>query len=533
MKEQVGEIDGTPKKRMYWSIISDYSLETALAELIDNAIDNWSKAGRRSELVVELTLNSEDQSIVVDDNAGGVPELDHPQLISPGLSSNDPSGISIGVFGVGSKRAVVALAKNIRIQTRHGSGKTFQFDIDEQWFLDSTWLLPKFEAGPISQSSTRIELSRLRIPITPESPKSLSDKLGATYARFLSEGRFRLLVNHRIVKCKLFDRWSFPPNFEPICVRGKIQDSDGETTEYAMTAGLVDTDAFKNGECGVYFYCNDRLIAQAVQDPEVGFVRGQAGVPHGEAALARLVCEFRGPAKSMPWNSFKTGINYHHRTYRAVRDMLIEKMSYFASLSRRLAKHKETEVFAFNAGKVRDVAVAESKEMQAIPLPPLPKVRKDRVEHLLTANRTLIREKPWTLGLVESVAAVEIISRLKTIQTKNRIALLLLDSAFEIGLKEFLVHQKKEEIKEADLQKYFRVGGRPEAWKKVKELLLPETFGVVVETNIEHLYRLRNKLVHQLATTEPTAGEVESARDAVERVLTRLFEISFAEATID
>jgi len=518
---------------MYWSIISDYDLETALAELIDNAIDNWSKLGRKDELVVELTVNGEDQSIIVTDNAGGVPELDHEQLISPGQSSNDPSGVSIGVFGVGSKRAVVALAKNIRIQTRHGNGKTYQFDIDEQWFQDTTWFLPKFESDPITRNSTRIELSRLRIPLTSESARLLSEKFGATYAHFLSATKFRLLVNRRLIKCRLFQEWSFPPNYEPVCISGKIQDSNDEIIEYRLTAGLVGGDAFTKGECGVYFYCNDRLIAEAVQDPEVGFVRGQAGVPHGEAALARLICEFRGPAKSMPWNSFKTGINYHHRTYRAIRELLIEKMAYFASLSRRLAKHKETEVFAFKTGSTRNVSVDESREMPAIPLPPLPKTRKDRVEHLLSANRMLIREKPWTLGLVESVAAVEIISRLKTIQTKNRIALLLLDSAFEIGLKEFLVHQKKEEIKEVELQKYFRIGGRPEAWKKVKELILPETFGAVVETNIEHLYRLRNKFVHQIVTTEPSTGEVESARDAVERVLTRLFEITFHEAPVD
>jgi len=533
MKEQVGEIDGTPDKRMYWSIISDYDLDTALAELIDNAIDNWTKLGRKEELVVDVILNGDDQSITITDNAGGVAEDDHEQLISPGLSSNNPNDPSIGVFGVGSKRAVVALAKNIRIQTRHQNGKTFQFDIDEQWFDDPSWALPKFETDSISRGSTRIDLSRLRIPITPESSKALPFKLGKTYAHFLTTANFRLLVNRRLVSPKAFEGWSFPPSYEPIRATGTIPDTEGGIVEYELTAGLISCKPFQDGEDGVYFYCNGRLIAEAVHDPEVGFVPGQAGIPHGEAALARVVCRLIGPAKLMPWNSFKTGINYHHKTYRALRDQLIERMSYFASLSRRLSKTKDADVFQYASGTIRELRLDQVDSIQAVSLPPLPKVRKDRVEHLLASNRVLIREKPWTLGLVESIAAVELISRQKNLQTKNRIALLLLDSALEIGLKEYLVHQKRAEIREADLQRFFRSGGRPEAWIKVKEILLPDTVGPVVETNIEHFYRIRNKLVHQIATTEPTTNDVQSARDAVERVLALLFGINFGEPTLD
>jgi hypothetical protein len=45
---------------------------------------------------------------------------------------------------------------------------------------------------------------------------------------------------------------------------------------------------------------------------------------------------------------------------------------------------------------------------------------------------------PWAVGLVESMAAVDVITR-QGFDTKNRIALILLDSNFEIALKEFIV----------------------------------------------------------------------------------------------
>jgi len=55
-KTEIGPLDGTPVKRMFWSIISDYDLKTALCELIDNAIDMWvlSKSKKPLSIVVLL-----------------------------------------------------------------------------------------------------------------------------------------------------------------------------------------------------------------------------------------------------------------------------------------------------------------------------------------------------------------------------------------------------------------------------------------------------------------------------------------------
>ena len=40
-KTELDIIDGTPEKRLFLSIISDYDLRTGLCELIDNALDLW------------------------------------------------------------------------------------------------------------------------------------------------------------------------------------------------------------------------------------------------------------------------------------------------------------------------------------------------------------------------------------------------------------------------------------------------------------------------------------------------------------
>ena len=53
-KTEIGPIDGTLLKRMFWSIISDYDLKTGICELVDNAIDLWTASGKK-KLRLDLT----------------------------------------------------------------------------------------------------------------------------------------------------------------------------------------------------------------------------------------------------------------------------------------------------------------------------------------------------------------------------------------------------------------------------------------------------------------------------------------------
>src|SRR5262245_55459967 len=108
-KTEAATLDGTPEKRMFWSIISDYDLRTALCELVDNAIDLWMADEKRSDSKVRVALDGERQLISVCDDAGGVRRDDLRLLITPGGSRSDPTSEMIGIFGVGSKRAGIAL----------------------------------------------------------------------------------------------------------------------------------------------------------------------------------------------------------------------------------------------------------------------------------------------------------------------------------------------------------------------------------------------------------------------------------------
>ncbi len=67
-----GPVDGTPVKRIFWSIISDYDLKTGLCELVDNAIDLWTLRNREKALNVTIVLDSDRQLVTIQDGAGGI-----------------------------------------------------------------------------------------------------------------------------------------------------------------------------------------------------------------------------------------------------------------------------------------------------------------------------------------------------------------------------------------------------------------------------------------------------------------------------
>jgi chorismate mutase len=129
------------------------------------------------------------------------------------------------------------------------------------------------------------------------------------------------------------------------------------------------------------------------------------------------------------------------------------------------------------------------------------------------------------VGLVEAMDAVDLIERYQ-LETKNRIALILLDSNFEIALKEFIVHRKDlfpaHEFTDAKLSQLF--SRRTEVIKAVtsKIRISSDTINLA-----NHYYEQRNKLIHERATVNVGDSDIRIYRRIVESVLGTLFNLQF------
>ena len=210
MKTEIDTVDAVPSKRLFLSIIADYDLNRSICELIDNAIDIWIKNGKASSIEIKVDLELNQQTIVISDNAGGVEKSDLHLIVGPGQTSNVSADETIGIFGVGTKRAVVALSQDIKITTRYRRNKTFQVEFDEQWINSDEWKLPVYEVDDISESSTIVGLQKLRMKLTEESVTQLKEHLQATYARFIRDNNVIIKLGQEELQPLEFENWAFP-----------------------------------------------------------------------------------------------------------------------------------------------------------------------------------------------------------------------------------------------------------------------------------------------------------------------------------
>jgi hypothetical protein len=130
-------------------------------------------------------------------------------------TAGSPDSETIGVFGVGSKRAVVALAETTIIKTRHRDSKSYQVDITKDWLETNDWDIPHFEFPDIDDGATIIDLSCLRKSFSDADVEFLREHIGETYEWFLQIENCVIKVNGAEVQPWDFERWSFPPGFEP------------------------------------------------------------------------------------------------------------------------------------------------------------------------------------------------------------------------------------------------------------------------------------------------------------------------------
>jgi Histidine kinase-, DNA gyrase B-, and HSP90-like ATPase len=525
IRREIGPIDGTPEKRMFWSIISDYDLKTGLCELIDNALDVWLRGDQKKIPNIEIVLDTERQLISVKDDVGGVKFEDLYLLLAPGGSKNDPKSEVIGIFGVGSKRAGIALGEHVEIKTRYKSDRSLELNITKEWLESEDWRLAAYEIPDIEKGTTQVDISRLRRAFLGTDIGALRVHFGQTYSWFIRHG-CTIKLNDVAIDPEDFDCWSYPKEFHPKGANFEVEFPGEGKVKVEIVVGLIRDRIAEEDNYGAYFYCNHRLIVKELRSREVGYFNSQeAGVPHPDASLCRGIVNLQGPARLMPWNSTKTGINPGHILFPHIRHTLAPLMGHFSTLSRRLKDNWEQKVFRHTSGEIDEIDPEPTGASLRSHLPPLPRAKRPSVEKLKSRNKSQIDAMPWTLGLVEAMGAVELIDRLN-LETKSRISLILLDSNFEIALKEFIVHRTDffpaSTYNNARIAQIF--SRRHQVLSEINsKISIPKELAA----KAEHYYSLRNKLIHERATVDVTDRDIRNYRSVVAKVLKILFDLKF------
>jgi hypothetical protein len=522
VKKQVDKLDATPSKRLFLSIIADYDLNRSICELVDNALDMWVRGGKTRHIKVQITLDALQQTITVEDDAGGLARSELRYVVGPGQTGTSSTDETIGIFGVGTKRAVVALAQDIKIKTRFSKEQTYQIDFDDSWLGNEDWELPVYEVDEIAEGRTVVELQKLRVQVTADATAKLRDHLSTTYARFLRNGGVTIRVNDDVLSPHFFDDWAYPPRYQPRRYTRTLKTEETGSIRVEVFAGLARESSPAAGEYGVYFYCNERLVARGLKTFDVGFTRGLAGLPHPKVSLTRVLVLLNGDARSMPWNSSKSDISTKHAVFLALHDWLVQVVKDYASLSRIWMGDWPRKVFRYKTGTIREVRVDDFPTVTKSFLPPLPRSRPRYSEVVTQKNARVAKRKPWTKGLYEGIIAADLISKHHRLEQRNRISLILLDSTLEIAFKEYLVNESGTFYKDSQLLSIF--SSRKSVHDEIQKYV---TIAADVWKKINHYYSLRNKLVHERSTVGIDDSQIQDFREVVEAVLKKLYKLNF------
>lgn len=525
MKRLVDTVSAVPSKRVYQSIIADYDLNKSICELVDNGLDVWVRGGRKGAVMIKVILNEDQKTICVEDDAGGVAENELSVIVGPGQTGSASGDEIIGFFGVGTKRAMVALAQDIKVTTRFGSGPTFRIEFDDPWIDDeTTWDLPYYEVDPLPKGTTRVDLQKLRVAINEDAIDGLKLHLGATYGKFLKDGQVTIRVNNDPIVPEFFDNWAYPPNYLPHRYHGQIQADDGTTIKVEVLAGLSDESSPASGEYGVYFYGNDRLFARGLKSFDVGFTKGLAGLPHPKVSLTKIIVSLHGEAGAMPWNSSKSDISTKHPVFVALQGWLVTVVKDYATVSRAWQGEWQDQVFRHKTGKIVDIPIDDFPTAKKSYLAPAPKSRPRYGDVVTQSNAKLARAKPWVRGIYEGVIAADLIGKQK-LEQKNRIVLILLDSTLEIAFKEYLVNDSGVHYSDGQLLTMFKQ--RHLVQNEIKKYV---NLSAATWSKIGHYYNLRCDLVHKRASAGISDKDIASYREVVEAVLKKLYKLKFEKA---
>jgi hypothetical protein len=146
MKLSTDRAQATPTKQFFVSMLTrDISLADAILDLLDNCLDGAMRIANGGKVdyakhFVRIELAEDHFSI--EDNCGGIPrDVAINYAFKMGRDSDDDrdsESETIGMYGVGMKRAIFKMGSHSMVKTRHGSD-TFEVPITSEWLEAKSW----------------------------------------------------------------------------------------------------------------------------------------------------------------------------------------------------------------------------------------------------------------------------------------------------------------------------------------------------------------------------------------------------------
>ena len=358
-------VDASPVKSFFVSMLTrDIQLEEAILDLLDNCVDGIlrSKGGSGSrpyeDFKADITFDAD--SFSIHDNCGGIPWHLHSYAFRMGRDPGKPRDASgsVGVYGIGMKRAIFKMGKHCLISTRNEEDQ-YKVEITPDWITnESVWEIPVREADISTDcDGTTIVVCDLYPSIARafgEGAKSFSTDLRrmiATHYAYIIDKGFEVTINSvpvrpRATKLLHDNRDTAPADaIRPFVFKTTTDDGVQVYLAVGFTRPIPSEDEVREEQkaarhssvdAGWTILCNDRAVLYCDRSELTGW--GEAGVPryHTQFIAISGIVEFRSedPSK-LPTTTTKRGIDASSPLFLQVKNKMREGMRIFTDYTNK------------------------------------------------------------------------------------------------------------------------------------------------------------------------------------------------------
>lgn len=339
-----------PTKGFFVRMISrDITLEDCILDLIDNSVDSaWRSEGSRpmgladgadlSSYRIHIDLSS--QRFAIRDNCGGM-TLDDAvnHAFSFGRKELDePNDYSIGVYGIGMKRAVFKLGTEIRIRStcaeKNGTRLSFAVPIVvADWIKNENppWDFDIVEDDPLECNGVEVVVESLTAGAkssfsSPAFIQNLRRMIGRDYSLHLNRG-LQIFVNGASTpgwKIELRQSDDFKP------MRLDYEDAvDGERVSVEVIGGMAapppesadpSEDEDRDRRFGWYVVCNGRIVLAADKTVVSGWGADDWPQWHQQySGFIGVILFTAAKATALPLTTTKRSVDSSSEVYRRAR----------------------------------------------------------------------------------------------------------------------------------------------------------------------------------------------------------------------
>jgi len=367
------KISVTPAKAFFvYTLTRDIELGYAILDLLDNCVDGITRACEENPALQQkdnkfegfsARIDFDSEKFRIEDNCGGIPrKLAETYAFKLGREIPEDLDISsIGMYGIGMKRALFKMGRQIYVKSQH-KGWAFELSITPEWLKDQDdWDIFLKEVTPSEgPDGTIIEVSKLYDPIKDCFSDRGSFKtdflkdVKTTYSFIMSKG-FKVFVNGKdMVPKPLGLRWSkatggkyiapylWEANIDEVSVKLAI----GFYREMPTEMELQNDELAKRKSefAGWTVVVNDRVVLYCDKTKSTGW--GEGGVPNYHTqfiAISGIVIFNSNKAKKLPLTTTKRGIDQGNTYYMEVKEQMRQSLKFFTDYTNKWKGQEDQE----------------------------------------------------------------------------------------------------------------------------------------------------------------------------------------------